>query len=339
MVKFQIEHGEKLLPKLKEQRKGDVTDDELTELLVNLTRGVYDITTEDSYEILSLIIKLVIKIEKFFNLNFNKFFELRYNMRNKKTYEFIYDIINTGYTFNQQDLKVILSYSYNFNTNTSNLLYILYLIKVSNPKLRININSVVKSFCCIRYWFSNNNYKKFIDLYELFKFDYKCINNDNKYKYINNNYDNDDNNYEILFNLTNFFKKYDIKYDSEFLIQFVIKNINILKIKKNEKYLELITEFRKYYNNEIVKSSIYNLSEKLRYGQLLILFRELYDNLCDKHNIVSELNDPNNKKNKRKIYPILKACFRDVDHIHTYLDRKFIVYRDKRGYKRWRLIQ
>ena len=109
-----------------------------------------------------------------------------------------------------------------------------------------------------------------------------------------------------------------------------------------------ITHFKQYYddllslqqyNNEIVRSSIYNLSEKLRYGQLLILFRELYDNLCDKHNIVSELYDPNNKKNKRKIYPILKACFRDVDHIHTYLDRKFIVYRDKRGYKRWRLVQ
>ena len=135
-----------------------------------------------------------------------------------------------------------------------------------------------------------------------------------------------------------------------------------------EKYF--ITNFNTYYthllelqkfNNIIIHFGIYNLTEKLRYSRLLRSFVLLYNSICEKHGIIPDfydfntidfntvntsLNTPDNKilvdntnKKIKKIYPILKACFREVSHIHTYMNTKFIVYLDKRGYKRWREVK
>jgi ubiquitin-conjugating enzyme E2 Z len=143
-----------------------------------------------------------------------------------------------------------------------------------------------------------------------------------------------------------------------------------------EKYF--ITHFNTYYthllelqkfNNIIIFFGIYNLTEKLKYSRLLRSFVLLYNSICEKYAIIPELYstdiniinyhtdtsltnldvninntvlvdnvDNTNKKIKKK-YPILKACFREVDHIHTYMNTKFIVYLDKRGYKRWREVK
>ena len=139
-------------------------------------------------------------------------------------------------------------------------------------------------------------------------------------------------------------------------------------------YYTHLLELQKF-NNIIIFFGIYNLTEKLRYSRLLRSFVLLYNSICEKHGIIPELystdiniinyhtdtslttpdnnfnnvnnsvivhnldNVDNTKKKIKKMYPILKACFREVDHIHTHMNKKFIVYLDKRGYKRWREVK
>ncbi len=235
----------KLLKELNKYKKGQVSDEILSAIFENIVDKTITIPKTNSYNVFVRIFELVNVPESFYTTNFkNLFCENILNICGRDTFNCIYKIIESGYTFTNSDIKLIRDMRGWF----CNVLDVLFSIKKSNIHLKINFTTLLKENFCLETWFITKNYSQFLEFYDIIKFDYKLF----VFNYLSKSYFDPAESLEIIKNLSHFFKKYNIKYDSDFLIELIRKHGYIFNVKKLELYDVYFNEFKSYYLKDIV---------------------------------------------------------------------------------------
>jgi hypothetical protein len=283
---------------LKNKKKGDISDTDLLAILSSLkNKYIHDIDTLT--KLCCIIIKLIKNVSSL--TEYVKIILIKINIGNcYKDYllEILNTLIQVKYIFNKSEITFLYKLYF-----INNLLKILYEIHKLSPDLKIDFNKLSHNIP-LNYYFLNENFEKFKEIYNYFKLDLNVLNLALSVRYY---YEDPLNNemekfIEILSNFIKFLKENNIKFDNNFLYNFIIDNYNQIKSGKIDK---LFIEMNKYYTGE-----------KIPKKHLILLIERINKNKYYDDDVYANLSDKEIVKNKSIWKTLIEKCNLSLEKIN-----------------------